>query len=640
MASSAQSKDTKKDCLIGVLVDVSGSMKKALELGFSAGKSHMLHPAYEAASLDCKSGSASPQNESLNRIHAIYTILKSILDKKFEANNENDRVFVGAFGLKKVHTCDLLSLLQCVSKSITPRDCRGLQVYATVEELKNAREDKITIFNNGYNNLIKVAEGHRIYHAKKWIKLCLTELEAGVLCTLLSYAENLTRLFVKMFNSEDIKKFSGSTSYAVSAGDVKKTGPYKFTIRVIHLYAKVTAHLQAVQKPKPQPIREALDILEKQVQNMGKGDEQHREFHRERQTKTRLDDPLLTFGAFAIGASRGLNEKREAVERLKKLDFESWSNTFEYIEPFIYGRTPMVQCMTLAKNNFSQTRASNKVLFILSDGESTDGDPVPVGQHLLDSGVTIITCFLTESEISNSKCLIDRKNCTMTKGAAALFDISSIVPNNEAPVRVLHREGWVIPLSGVSRLFFQANSMEDVEKLCNIIFTSIKDGTYLDSLIDIMGTIKLADYINSSISEFKPNEQDGATCYANAIAAVYYLAMNRIVVRKGGIPTFNTILKQLVDLYGKKGAFVDEVMHATCKKYRLKYHHLDNENKAREAINSSHPLVVIYRWNKSQIQKFDSFFTNDRTRKGILEAEDIKGLLFKYFFIQYITPTY
>ncbi len=62
-----------------------------------------------------------------------------------------------------------------------------------------------------------------------------------------------------------------------------------------------------------------------------------------------------------------------------------------------------------------------------------------------------------------------------------------------------------------------------------------------DALLDLIGKVPLADYINVKNSQFEPREQIGGTCYANAVAAVLHLSMSRIVGRENGIPSFEDL---------------------------------------------------------------------------------------------------
>ena len=56
------------------------------------------------------------------------------------------------------------------------------------------------------------------------------------------------------------------------------------------------------------------------------------------------------------------------------------------IKPYIYGRTPMVKALRDAKEIFDadiNLEINPKILFILSDGYSTDGDPIYNAQELI-----------------------------------------------------------------------------------------------------------------------------------------------------------------------------------------------------------------------------------------------------------------
>ena len=79
------------------------------------------------------------------------------------------------------------------------------------------------------------------------------------------------------------------------------------------------------------------------------------------------------------------------------------------IEPYIYGGTPMREAMQNALSIFKQADQDvSKVLFILSDGESTDGNPLPIAEHLRALGVQIVTCYLTADHIKNPKRLLPK----------------------------------------------------------------------------------------------------------------------------------------------------------------------------------------------------------------------------------------
>ena len=83
----------------------------------------------------------------------------------------------------------------------------------------------------------------------------------------------------------------------------------------------------------------------------------------------------------------------------------------------------------------------------------------------------------------------------------------------------------------------------------------------------MLGRLSLDTYINQSNDDFKAQQQIGAICYANAIAAVFHLAMNWIVGREGRIPGFRTIRSQIIQEYGKEGTNTRLVIEKVCLEY-------------------------------------------------------------------------
>ena len=292
------------------------------------------------------------------------------------------------------------------------------------------------------------------------------------------------------------------------------------------------------------------------------------------------------------------------------------------IAPYIYGETPMCMAMEEALRIFKQVDAgTTKVLFILSDGQSTDGDPLPIARELRALGVYIVTCYLTSRHIDSPKCMLDdaTSKWECNDDPIALFEMSSIMKNTHTPLSYLVDAGWELPPSGESRLFVQANSMDVVNELCEIVVSQLTKGC--DALVDALEKLPLATYINQTNAGFIPKHQQGKTCYAHAIAATFHLAMQRIVGRDGGYPSFDTIRDRIIHEYGKKGAHTARVLEAVCPKYRLHFQKVD-ESGARKAINQRQPVVARFRLYPQQWEKFIAFF--ESTRKGILKRTDLE----------------
>ena len=265
-------------------------------------------------------------------------------------------------------------------------------------------------------------------------------------------------------------------------------------------------------------------------------------------------------------------------------------------------------------------KVDQKVLFILSDGSSGDGDPLPITKELRQSNVTIITCFLTSNPITQIKRLLYAKDPQWKDpGVLKLFDMSSSLNNTEIPVTYFVDAKWELPIEGESRLFLQANSLYMVNEFCEVVFAYVKEGRCIDAVAMMLATISTTTkYINVRDSEFEPKKQRGKTCYANAIATTYHLAMRRIVGREGGVPEFKSILDDLVEKYGSSGSNAKFVIDRTCHNYRLQFKEI-KENGARHAINQRHLVVATF--TLDHWSEFSKFY--EENRKGTLEVKDL-----------------
>ena len=290
------------------------------------------------------------------------------------------------------------------------------------------------------------------------------------------------------------------------------------------------------------------------------------------------------------------------------------------IKPYIYGGTPMFKALREAKTIFdSSTEINQKVLFILSDGKATDEDPTHVAQKLQDSDVTIATCYFTSESIPNPKRLVDKEDLSWHYGERALYHMSSTMPNTNAPITHLIDHGWELPLSGECCLFLRANSLDVVEEFCKVAVSQLTHDT--DALVHMLGRLPLAEYINRQNDIFKAPEQIYATCYANAIGAVFHLAMLRIVDREGGIPGFKAIRRRIIGEYGTERANTEMVVKRVSPEYRLKCHVKINEEGARKAINERRPVVARFSWKGKQEKMFKKNY--ERCPKAILRTNDI-----------------
>lgn len=105
--------------------------------------------------------------------------------------------------------------------------------------------------------------------------------------------------------------------------------------------------------------------------------------------RDRLEKSLIETGDTTLG-----------INELAALS-ESNGETLENAEEFIFGSTPMKEAFSKIQQRFRRELAKSPkdtvpILFVLSDGDPTDGNPLPIAEEIKNAGVTIITCFVTD----------------------------------------------------------------------------------------------------------------------------------------------------------------------------------------------------------------------------------------------------
>ena len=372
---------------------------------------------------------------------------------------------------------------------------------------------------------------------------------------------------------------------------VNRSEAYQYAHQLID--KEINATLLSIRYPEPRPVQAVSEMLNDALQ-------------------IKVSPSSSVSENFSSLASSSLHDRIQDL--------------LEPIKPYIYGGTPMCKALTHAKEVFEKENAKPAVLFLLSDGMSADGNPRPIAQELHELGVTIVTCFLTADHIDNPKCLYDPEWKFPDQSVrGVLFDMSSSMQNTHTPISYLVDAGWELPLSGESRLFLQANSLDVVNEFCEILVSQMTKSC--DAIVNLLHKVPLATYINQKNAEFEPKEQEGGTCYANAIAAVFHLAMHRIVGREGDVPDFDEIRDRIINEYGVKGANTEKVLERVCPEYRLHFQKVD-ETKARQAIHKRRPVIAIFSLYKEQWNEFSTFYRMNP--KNVLNKSDITSKILLY----------
>ena len=284
------------------------------------------------------------------------------------------------------------------------------------------------------------------------------------------------------------------------------------------------------------------------------------------------------------------------------------------VEPYIYGRTPLMQAMHHSVDLLSYPEFSNhqKLLFVLSDGQPTDGNDPPL-QRLSDLGVTIVSCFITDQKLSDPRRLYSVLDEKWEEPAKFMFRMSSTITTQKIPRTLFVKKGWTIDIdNNETRLFFQVNHPDIIKDVCHLAKNGVLSQ---DALSDVLSSVDLDVYINKANEGFGAKRQHGATCYANATAAVLHLAMKRIVGRDGGCPDFIELRRELIGKYGKQGAPTMKVLKEICPEYRLQCQKVDAVG-AMKAVSAKRPVVANFYLTGAQWDQFSQFY--EEHPQGIL----------------------
>lgn len=169
---------------------------------------------------------------------------------------------------------------------------------------------------------------------------------------------------------------------------------------------------------------------------------------------------------------------------------ERWSTLRENVSmsnDFLGGATPMRAALEEVAQRFVREQESHLdadcTLFVVSDGDSTDGDPRKPGRRLAARGVKIISCFVSSRDVVDARRLYSKPGRHWPDGARAMFDIASVLPEASPEAEYLARTGWDIGSDsrrfwqiGKSRvrMFAQINQSELLSEFINVIVAPIE----------------------------------------------------------------------------------------------------------------------------------------------------------------------
>ncbi|KAF5243564.1 hypothetical protein FANTH_8143 [Fusarium anthophilum] len=548
--------DPTPQIVVGCLLDVSGSMRNALE----------------------PSQSNEPAGDRLRAV--LRAALK--LAKAERQQNSNAFMFVGVFGLK-------------TSKE-NPNP-QAADLCGIADALLNESGNN----SSGHDLLIARANANNVSYISKYIKTKLTCREARIVDAHLKLHPDKLQQFIDAIppeaeaNTLRLSSQIGCSSLGAVLGVasvlVPGVGQAFGAATVVGSVSgsAVTAVLSSVTAGLA-GLRAGSEFAES-VEESRVDRSEALALARRIQTNWLLD--------FEDFNPRPISEVVDILQRLQDQWLEDDNNSlFDAIGQYMYGLTPLCYALQKAMDAFrAKAGAKPHVLVLMSDGISTDGDPSAVADDLRNKGVSIATINLTDDRSSTQRALHYEVNPLWHEGTQTLFNISTRIHALTHPIPVLAAAGWAIPSAGEVALFCTVCTVTALEDFCSLLLSARFGST--DALLDIVGRIRLDNYVNNEhlVIQSRPTHQgQRPICYAHAVASVIHMALLRIVSREGGIPSFIEIRDRILSEYPeiRNGQPTKEVLSDACIWYRPLMFREVNEKGAREAVLRRRPVLATF----------------------------------------------
>jgi len=543
--------------MIGILVDVSGSMRNSV--GGRVGE------------------------EGGSWAKSIFKVVDELIKNDVSSSNQTFALAFGSPSHPKVF--DLLSTVRKANQEVSKEQ-------AQIEDIRSQASKRDML-----DEALTILERNGAPRVRHWGKMdvllkVVNDTTAAAMLHYLRESCDFTEKFVRECLPQECREVSVH----------KGNGSGNFWIEIGYF---ATGHVPLVG-----PTLQSMGIEQSVKETIEKGKQLLAET---RWSELAAKSQLVDVSKVAIMTVHDALEILHASIGDQELTNERADRLLKTVEPFIYGGTPLIQAMGNSVDLFSYPEFADhqKLLFILSDGQPADGNDPP--QNLLNLGVTIVSCFITDQLLADPRHLYSILDERWEKPAKTMFKMSSTIATQKIPHTLFVKRGWKIDTdNNETRLFFQVNHPDLIKEVCDMAKSGVLSQ---DALSDMLSKVDMDLYINKSNDGFGAKEQDERTCYANATAAVLHLAMKRIIGRDGGYPDFFELRCELIDKYGEHGASTKRVLEEVCPKHRLKCKEVKGID-AMEAVSAKRPVVARFHLSGAQWDQFYQFY--EENPKGIL----------------------
>ena len=151
--------------------------------------------------------------------------------------------------------------------------------------------------------------------------------------------------------------------------------------------------------------------------------------------------------------------------------FQPASSGFDarVLEHVVFGLTPMTKAAEEIRARFQRLTSneySQRTLLVISDGEPTDGSPQKIFNEIRESGIDVVTCFVTDVDIADPRTLIGAPQPSWSSGARLMWEIASELDEASPITSYLLDQGWFIEPG--AKLFVQVNHSDVLKEFVRV----------------------------------------------------------------------------------------------------------------------------------------------------------------------------
>lgn len=574
--------------VIGCLLDVSGSMREALELG------------------------RSDEGET-DRLRAVLRAALKVARAEHRRSPDT-LMFVGIFGLNEDARCPPV-----------------VDLCGAVDALLDIRGDKA---GSGHDRLIALANQNNRAYIDKYIRTKLTEDEAHILAKHLTQNPQRTQEFIDDIPTEEenLKSRQLGTVVCDQGADLlrQNTSPLNAALlRTVWYFLgpyateRILDTVEDHTVDNSKALKLAHDIWDEWWQGFASF---------EPRLVSDVVSLLERLHGYSKTAENGDSEEQTADE-------QRTTPVLDTLRKYIYGLTPLKEALRRSIDTFEsfrhQTTVKRRVLILVSDGHSTDGNPVELAKELTCMGneeerVALAVIHLTSNPAIPRRRLYAREATAWDMGQRTLFGMASKVAGDVHPAPVLASMGWKIPSCGEFALYTSLYSATALDEFCSLLLSARFGST--NAMLDFVGRATLDAYISDAhiLTHKSPSDQeDKMTCYAHATAAVLHMALLRVVGREGGYPSIEDLRHRIEMEFppGPDGRSVEEVLEKAtnstwCRP--LLFREVGVKG-ARDAVLRRRPVLTTFHLSTPGWQSFSQHFQTEATKNTVLRMQEMEA---------------